>query len=828
MGGDPIILGALDRRLIDEVIKRHINQVRYCYQRELAKNPALGGKIVVKFTIAPDGSVRQANVKSSSMNSAPVQNCIVGRFMRMQFPEPKGGGIVIVSYPFLFSPREGGGLRLGQLPWHQATPVRQFPVPDYRSDRHPARRTDFRSTVMWAPSVSTGDDGKAEVRFALSDAVTTFKVVAQGIGGAAGAAEAGRVEHELHSTLPFAIDVPIPGEVSFGDRLLLPARLTNRRGVPLEATIAADIGAPLQIEDGTHEQHIALDAMGSETTVIALTVPDGRASAEVVVRADGGGLTDAVRKRIDIVPRGFPDAFSASGELSEKASHRLQIDEALPGSIDAALTVYPNTLTTLLDGMEDMVRIPGGCFEQTSSSNYPNVLILDRLDQTGRAPRLAVDRTEALRTGYAKLTGYQVGSGGFETFGNGPGKQVLSAYGLLQFADMARVWPAVDRAMIARDLTFLHASRDGEGGYDSVGASSHNYGGAPAEVNDAFITWALVSADPDSRSSLGAEIARTASLAKRTRDPYLLALATLTLQSVDPTAAAVAAGRLAGLQGEDGSFPGVAVTVVGSRGAYAVVESTALSTLALLGTGGHRGAIAEAVRWLGEHRTATGWGSTQATVLALKALNAAEAARGDVPGDGSLAVYANGVLVGTLEWDGNEQHPATIDLSKALAEGENALEIHHRGAPIPYAVEASWTTDLPADAPNAPLAIDTRLSSRALSLGEPVRLTVTAANATDEAVASPIARVRLPAGVRAETRALSALVDRGQIAFFSTADREVTLYWEGFAPNASHEIAIDLVPEIPGTFIAPPSSIYPYYDGDQIAWAAGGRVVIAP
>jgi hypothetical protein len=104
VGGDPIILGALDRSLIDEVIKRHMNQIRYCYQRELTKNPALGGKVVIKFTIAKDGTVSQASTKSTTMSNSAVENCIVSRFMRMQFPEPKGGGIVIVSYPFLFSP----------------------------------------------------------------------------------------------------------------------------------------------------------------------------------------------------------------------------------------------------------------------------------------------------------------------------------------------------------------------------------------------------------------------------------------------------------------------------------------------------------------------------------------------------------------------------------------------------------------------------------------------------------------------------------------------------------------------------------------------------
>ncbi|MEC7986252.1 MAG: AgmX/PglI C-terminal domain-containing protein [Myxococcota bacterium] len=103
IGGSPIILGGLDKSLIDAVIKRNMSQIRYCYQRQLSKNPSLGGKIVIKFVIAKDGSVSKANVKSSSMGSSAVESCIAGRFKRFQFPKPNGG-IVIVSYPFIFSP----------------------------------------------------------------------------------------------------------------------------------------------------------------------------------------------------------------------------------------------------------------------------------------------------------------------------------------------------------------------------------------------------------------------------------------------------------------------------------------------------------------------------------------------------------------------------------------------------------------------------------------------------------------------------------------------------------------------------------------------------
>jgi hypothetical protein len=100
--GDPIILGALDQSVIDKEIKKHLSQIRYCYQKELNKNPALYGKIVVKFVIAKDGSVSSAKTNTTSMNNPIVENCVCQRFMRFQFPEPKGGGIVIVSYPFVF------------------------------------------------------------------------------------------------------------------------------------------------------------------------------------------------------------------------------------------------------------------------------------------------------------------------------------------------------------------------------------------------------------------------------------------------------------------------------------------------------------------------------------------------------------------------------------------------------------------------------------------------------------------------------------------------------------------------------------------------------
>ena len=102
--GEAIVLGALDISMIDSVIKRNINQIRYCYQKELHKYPNLNGTIVVKFVVAADGSVQKSVIKSSTMGSEAAQNCVAKRLLRMKFPAPKGGGIAIVSYPFVFTP----------------------------------------------------------------------------------------------------------------------------------------------------------------------------------------------------------------------------------------------------------------------------------------------------------------------------------------------------------------------------------------------------------------------------------------------------------------------------------------------------------------------------------------------------------------------------------------------------------------------------------------------------------------------------------------------------------------------------------------------------
>ena len=102
--GPPAVRGSLDKEIIRRVVRRHGNEVRYCYEQELARHPALSGRIAVQFVIAANGEVTSSSLQSSTMNNPRVESCVVQAFRRWNFPYPSGGGVVLVSYPFNFVP----------------------------------------------------------------------------------------------------------------------------------------------------------------------------------------------------------------------------------------------------------------------------------------------------------------------------------------------------------------------------------------------------------------------------------------------------------------------------------------------------------------------------------------------------------------------------------------------------------------------------------------------------------------------------------------------------------------------------------------------------
>lgn len=98
------IVGSLDKELIRQVIHRNRGQIRYCFDQQLSRFPNLNGKVAVKFIITPEGTVSSSTVSQSTLGNSEMEKCVADRILGWAFPKPKGAGVVIVTYPFIFKP----------------------------------------------------------------------------------------------------------------------------------------------------------------------------------------------------------------------------------------------------------------------------------------------------------------------------------------------------------------------------------------------------------------------------------------------------------------------------------------------------------------------------------------------------------------------------------------------------------------------------------------------------------------------------------------------------------------------------------------------------
>ena len=96
--------GTLDKAIIRRVVHSHMQEIKFCYERELEHHADLNGKVTAQFTIAANGKVLVSVVRDTTLGSPPVERCVQEAVRRWEFPRPDGTGIVMVAYPFVFHP----------------------------------------------------------------------------------------------------------------------------------------------------------------------------------------------------------------------------------------------------------------------------------------------------------------------------------------------------------------------------------------------------------------------------------------------------------------------------------------------------------------------------------------------------------------------------------------------------------------------------------------------------------------------------------------------------------------------------------------------------
>lgn len=693
--------------------------------------------------------------------------------------------------------------------------VREF-AHQVRPNRQPGERVDFTETLYWHAGIKTdAKTGLAKVSFALSDAVTSFQVAADGFD------EAGNLHaatEQVQSVEPFYVEPKLPLEVTAGDKVLLPLGIVNSTS---ERLSNASISVNAEGLVANDLKPFELSANERVRQILPLEIGSIVGSSQLVISSNAGPYRDQVTRPLVIVPRGFPVELGHGGMLysDETESHEVEISNTVvPGSLTAKVAVFPTPMANLTAALERLIREPYGCFEQTSSTTYPLVMAQQYFQShVGVDPELIKRSQGMLTKGYDRLIGFECKNGGFEWFGEDPGHEALTAYGLLEFSDMAEVRD-VDQEMLARSREWLLSRRDGEGHFTRERRALHTWL-ADQDVSDAYITWALLSAGT---TGLDKEVETVKANARSNDNSYVIALAANVLVLADQQDAAQSLlDKLVTLQAIDGSINGASKSIVGSGGEALKIEATALATLAWLSDPDYIDFADKGIKYLASACEGGRFGNTQSTVLALKAIVEFDKSRAKPKADGSIQLLVDGKPFGepvqfTKETQGEIVLP---EFAEKLTPGKHTIAVQmNDGSSMPYAITVNFNETQPRSSDESPLRLKTSLSQNELQEGEAAELRVQCENTTDETVPTPVAIIGLPGGFEVRHDQLKELVSAKRIAAYEVRGRDVILYWRAMEAGQKVELGLSCIAAIPGTYTGPASRIYPYYTDGQKFW----------
>ncbi|MFA0750045.1 MAG: hypothetical protein SLRJCFUN_000448, partial [Candidatus Fervidibacter sp.] len=370
-------------------------------------------------------------------------------------------------------------------------------------------RQFFPETLFVNPQLVTNERGEAELKLSLADSITTWRLT---VFGNSANGQLGSTTLPIRVFQDFFVDIDLPVAFTQGDEVAVPVAVYNylAKAQSVRLRLEAD-GFEVLSE---RERRITLQP--NEVTSVRFRLKATKLGTHpIAVYAYGDAMSDAIKRTVTVLPdgkevwqtisdqvtgRGARDEGRGEGQGTRDMGHVKRTvavkipSEAIDGASNLFVKVYGGAFSQVLDGLENLLRMPFGCFEQTSSITYPNVLVLRYLKRTGKAqPETEMRARHFITIGYQRLLTFEVQGGGFSWFGNPPAHKVLTAYGLLEFADMSQVHD-VDPNLIARTINWLISKQNPDGSWtpDQFGIRE----GAVNRQTDllrttAYIAWAI-------------------------------------------------------------------------------------------------------------------------------------------------------------------------------------------------------------------------------------------------------------------------------------------------------------------------------------------------
>lgn len=699
-------------------------------------------------------------------------------------------------------------------------------------------RSDFPETLLWRPQLITDANGEATLAFDLADSITTWRLTASAVtaGGQLGATQSG-----IKVFQPFFVDLNLPVSLTRGDELAVPVVVYNYLDKPQTVELTLD-GAGWFERLGGATQRLELAAKEIRPTNYRIRVTRAGVHA-LQVTARGEGVGDAIKRTIEVVPDGRRVELVVTDRLGAEATHAFTIPaDAVPDSSKILVKIYPGVHSQVIEGVEGMLHMPHGCFEQTSSSAYPNLLVVDYLKKTRRgSPETLAKAEQYLHVGYQRLLTFENNGGGFDWWGKGPPVVWLTAYGLMEFHDMSKVHD-VDPNVIQRTQRWLLNQQASDGTWSNIGPThgeSIEQAGDKRLVLTCYVAWALAeSGEKDARLAKAIDFIRRN--AAQSGNAYTMALAANALAAFDAEHASTGEllQKLDTLRrdvpgGQAVSFPSNSGQSLSyARGDFLTVETTALVALAMLKTGGYADTINRSLAYLLKAKQGHGtWGTTSATVLSLKALVRGlenESAKGKT---GRFTVQINGkeAAKGEVgEFDADVLR--LFDLGEHIKPGRNEIVIRSEGGlAMMYQIVArhheSWAS---GERPTSDFDLRVDYHRKELTMSERLQARATLRHTGRSRADMVMLELAVPPGFRADAGDFEPLVQRGEIARYSITARQITLYLVGMPAGGTKTFAYRLTPLFPVKAQAPASVAYEYYTPTNRATAAPVELTVSP
>jgi hypothetical protein len=231
------------------------------------------------------------------------------------------------------------------------------PVPAAPKKRNVRVRNYFPETLLFKPSLITDQSGQAELKLAMADSITTWRMTASA-NSAAGAL--GSVSRGVKVFQDFFVDLDLPVALTQNDEVSIPVVVYNYLKKPQRVRLELKKAGWFDLLGGGKVQELTIQPAEVAATYYRIQVRKlGRRKLQV--RADGSAMSDAIRREIEVLPDGQEKNLVANGRLKGTVEKTLQIPEAsVPGASKILVRLYPGVFSQVIEGMESMLRLPGG------------------------------------------------------------------------------------------------------------------------------------------------------------------------------------------------------------------------------------------------------------------------------------------------------------------------------------------------------------------------------------------------------------------------------------------------------------------------------------